>query len=137
MLTKIERFLPPELKNFDGNALEDRSAFFRFEMNYWFSLFPSHDYPEIAICSALDDLNGPRGPNGRNVLIVVDSVESGLVPEMPNRSRDKIQIDGIETNQGSYCSLMTTRTPKPPVRLMECNMCAMAEDFIDGDANFV
>ena len=45
MLTKIERFLPPGLKNFDGNAQEDRSAFFWFEMNYWFFLFPSHDYP--------------------------------------------------------------------------------------------
>ena len=114
MLTKIERFLPPELKNFDGNALEDRSAFFRFEMNYWFSLFPSHDYPEIAICSALDDLNGPRGPNGRNVLIVVDSVESGLVPEMPNRSRDKIQIDGIEYESRVILFIDDHEDPKTP-----------------------
>ena len=83
-------------------------------MNYWFSLFPLHDYPEIAICSALDDLNGPRGPNGRNVLIVVDSVESGLVPETPNRSRDKIQIDGIEYESRVILFIDDHKDPKTP-----------------------
>ena len=77
-------------------------------------MFPPHDYPKIAICSALDDLNGPRGPNGRNVLIVVDSVESGLVPETPNRSRDKIQIDGIEYESRVILFIDDHEDPKTP-----------------------
>ena len=61
----------------------------------------------------------------------------GLCSRHPTSVRTNLKLMGLSTNHGSYCPLMITKAPKPPVRLMECDMCAMAGDFIDGDANFV
>ena len=114
MLTKLQRFLPQRLKEFWGDALEDRSAFFRFGMDYWHSLFPREEYPEIAVCDAQEDLSGHRGPNGRNVLIMVNSVEDGKTPTAPHRSRDKLDIDGNQYEARVILCLNDHDEPKNP-----------------------
>lgn len=67
----IEKRMPDEVSNYPADSYENPELFYRFNFNYWQSLFPRDLYPNLALLSCFDEACN-IDTTSKTVIVVVD-----------------------------------------------------------------
>ena len=73
ILKKMEKCLPLEMGNFNGEPDDSMQCYFRFGINYWRKLFPEDDFTSISIKSSIHEVTSDEtlNPESKDVIIIV------------------------------------------------------------------